>query len=333
MNHPNVTLDVVKQFNMLYEMTSPVACSGMLWAMANGTVLHGRNMDYNFHVKMPDGSNINIWPHVTFQATFWKAGKPLYVSTHWPMEYGIHTGMRLGGWSFEQNTRTAKQDVHKNLAAAHAGGQLFGGVVRKTMEKNTDFDAAVQVMTTTMFVAPQYFIMSGTKAFEGAVVTIDRLGKHSKATPPIMNVSNGSDGWHLLQTNDDLNGPPGDQRRPIANGMLSWATQDIVTEDNLMDFMRSSPLDTPTWTAFTTVMCPATGYYKTMLPDKEPHLFNRSLFTKAPKRAPKLKLLAEVTSAGASDEASVVQLPSLLATSPRIARKRRFLSRHVRDMA
>jgi hypothetical protein len=325
MNDTAVTLDVVKQMNMLYEMTSPTACSGLLWAMQNGTVMHGRNMDYTFHVLMPDNTSINIWPNVTFQATFWKAGTPLYVSTHWPMMVGVATAMRFNGWSFEQNTRAAKQDIQKNLAAAQTGGKFFGTVVRKAMEVTTNFNNAVDIMSKAKFAAPQYFVMSGTGPFEGVVITIDRLGKHQTSTPPIMNISNTTDGWHLLQTNDDLNGPARDARRPTANYMLSEKTQDIISEDHLMEFMQSAPLATPFGTSYSTVMVPATGYYKTSLPDFEHYSIATALFPKMSTQASQPKLLEIVASDG---DTAAGGLDSFLSKPARTARQRLFLSRH-----
>merc|ERR1719409_1451193 len=80
--------------------------------MSNGTVIHGRNMDYALHFKMPDGRKMN-WPNVTYDAIMMKGGKPLIKAAMWPAMVGIHTAMRYGGWSLEQNTRQ-NNDWHAN---------------------------------------------------------------------------------------------------------------------------------------------------------------------------------------------------------------------------
>jgi len=269
-NHYQFNVQSMRLMNMLYEMQSPTACGGVLWAMANGTVMHGRNMDYGFHFTMPDGRTLN-WPDVTFEATMMKGGRPLFKQTQWPGSVGVHTAMRFGGWSFEQNTRMTNE-WRANLNASKYGGQINGIVVRKIMETTPDFKTAVEKIYSAKFMAPQYFIMSGSGAFEGAVLTIDRLGKHKGLpdTPPIQYLSNSSNtAWHLVQTNDDQLGIPLDSRRPVANYELSQVTQKIISEPNLLQFMHTPPLFNPQ-TVFTTVMVPASGYFKTLLPSDPP---------------------------------------------------------------
>jgi len=286
-NDSSSTLNSAKLTTLLYEIGSPTACSAALWAMRNGTVMQGRNMDYAFHFKLPGGSLMN-WNNVTFDVTFHKAGKPLYKTTSWPGLIGVHTGMRFGGWSIQQNSRSALNDWHENLKVAKQGGQTFPPetlVVRKVMDTVPHFKDAVAKINATKFMAPMYFIMSGTGPFEGAVLTIDRMANHTSSTPPVVKVSNTSTGWHLVQTNDDLGAnlsqPSLDPRRPIANYMLSGATQDIISVEHLMQFMHSSPLKN-FQTVFSTVMVPAKDYFKTTLPDEPPGPIARDLFAKGP---------------------------------------------------
>merc|ERR1712125_297044 len=61
----------------------------------------------------------------------------------------------------------------------------------------------------------------------------------------------------------------GDPRRPVANAMLKGASQEVVSESNLMQFMHT-PILYNGGTVFSTVMVPAYGYYKTALPDEPP---------------------------------------------------------------
>jgi hypothetical protein len=268
--HPNVTVESLKAMNMLYEMQSPTYCAGVLWAQADGTVVHGRNMDYAFHFKMPDGHVLN-WPDITFEATFMKGGKPLLKQVQWPGAIGLATAMRLGGWSFQQNTRTSANDWHENLAAAKQGGLLFGLAARRVMETTPDFKTAVNKIYATKFMAPMYFIISGTGPFEGVVLTVDRLGQHLPNTPAIQTVAKGA--WHLVQTNDDLLGQAADQRRPLANSLLRITGQTEATTDNMMQFMHTTYLFNKL-TVYSTVMVPATGFFKTSLPNEAPAAIN-----------------------------------------------------------
>lgn len=46
--------------DMLYELQSPTMFSGVLAAESNGTVMHGRNMDYSFPFVMSDGRRLDL---------------------------------------------------------------------------------------------------------------------------------------------------------------------------------------------------------------------------------------------------------------------------------
>lgn len=255
-----------KLMNFLYEVESPTACSAVLWAAKDGTVYHGRNMDYGFHFKMPDGKVLN-WPDVTFDAVFYKNGKPLFKSTMWPGMIGVATGMHFGGFSFQQNTRPGN-DWHKNLDAAKKGGDGYLLFTRRLLENTDNFKTAVDKLYNAKLMAPSYFTLSGPGAYEGAVVTVDRLGEHKPETPTIQRLS--STGWHLVQTNDDITEFPQDPRRPVANAMLVGINQDIVNETNLMQFMHTPMLYVQGGTVYSNVMVPSRDYYKTVLPDEPP---------------------------------------------------------------
>lgn len=264
-NHPLVTVDGTMLTQILYELGSPTYCAGILATMSNGTVVHGRNMDYGFHFKL-DNRTLN-WPDVTFEVTFWKDQKPIMTSVNWPGGIGIHTGMRIGAWSFEQNTRQ-NNEWHANLAAAQAGGKIFTLEVRKLMELDTTFENAVQTLYKMNWIAPQYFIMAGAGLYEGAVLTIDRGGKHESGTPPVQRISNKPNGvWHLVQTNDDLLNSPSDLRRPIANQILDASQQKEVNTDSMLDMMHMFPIFNGE-TVFTWIAIPATGFHKTVLPSE-----------------------------------------------------------------
>lgn len=273
---PRITLQRLKWLNMEYEMDSPRSkgCSDVLWAKPDGTVVHGRNLDWRHGKPGYFPRSTMDYPAILFEATFHKGGKKLMKTNAFPGEIGVHTGMRFptdgfGGWAFAQNTRTPN-DKWKNWEAAAAGGQIFPLGVRRIMERTPDFQAAAQKLYQTKWAAPQYFTISGSGKMEGGVLTIDRLGVHSKWTPPIQHLGGSGNEWYMVQTNDDLLSAAKDDRRPLATRLLQGSSRAITKDEgNMMKFMHTTKLLNDD-TIFTTVMVPATGYYKTALPNESP---------------------------------------------------------------
>jgi len=225
-------------------------------------------LHFNYTDKHTGVTSLLNWNDVTYEVLFKRGGIPLFLSTMWPGGIFIATGMRFNGWSFEQNTRPGN-DAELNLRAAQQGGKPFGLVARRAMETTPDFETAVEKMYGARLIAPQYFIMSGAGPYQGAVLTMDRLGKHEIDTPKIMRIgkSPGS-AWHLVQTNDDLGAAALDARRPGADKKLTQMEQSYVSVDHMLQFMHSAPLFDP-MTVYTTVMVPATNHYHTILPNEQ----------------------------------------------------------------
>eukprot|EP00930_Biecheleria_cincta_P063626 TRINITY_DN4916_c0_g1_i2.p1 TRINITY_DN4916_c0_g1~~TRINITY_DN4916_c0_g1_i2.p1 ORF type:complete len:401 (+),score=55.10 TRINITY_DN4916_c0_g1_i2:51-1253(+) len=266
-NSPLWTADRLMLFNNLYELESPTMCSGILAAQQDGTVIHGRNMDYSFLYKMPDGST-HDWPDVTYDVNFWREGKKIITMVGWPLLVGAHTAMRYDGWTFEQNTRTTNNHS-LNLEAAKQGALPFAMQIRHLLQTIPDFSTALAKIASTNWMAPQYFIMAGAGKFEGAVLTIDRAPEHLATTPPIQRIDAAKGIWHLLQTNDDVNKAPGDPRRPLTEMLLAAKDQHEVNENTVWDMIRAPTLFNPL-TAFTWVATPAMGHHETIVHSEPP---------------------------------------------------------------
>jgi len=244
-----------------------VGCSGVLAAMEDGTVVHGRNLDYTGFEMEANGKTLH-WPDITVDVLFVKGGKPFITSTHWPGFIGFTTAMRFGGWSFEQNTRFhgVGESVLYGLLRHSKGFELTS---RRIMETTPDFETAVQRLYESNMMAPGYFVVAGTGPFEGAVITVDRGGHHLQGTPPVLRLSRdrtvlrGEElGWHLVQTNDDHFKDALDQRRPDEELRLTSARQGSVGTEWMWSEMLGSALYRNE-TVYTTVYVPKTGYHKT----------------------------------------------------------------------
>merc|ERR1719517_153839 len=92
--------------------------------------------------------------------TMTRGGKPLISSVTQPLNLGVHTGMRLGGWSFELNTRTTTSEspMRMNLDTMKSGGVAVSFYVRKLMERVPDFETAIKELYAANFAADAYFV-------------------------------------------------------------------------------------------------------------------------------------------------------------------------------
>jgi N-acylethanolamine-hydrolysing acid amidase len=288
LNHPSVSTERLKWLNMLYEMDTPLfnpGCTGILWAMHNGTVIQGRNMDdFNYDPLNPNRTLSGL----TFDVTLYRNARPHIKMTQLPGRVGVSHGIRfghnsLGGYAIAQNTRKPNSWM-TNLQAAKRGGKVFGLSVRRIMESTEDYETAVNWLSTGNFMAPHYFIVSGARPYQGVVLSIDRLGQRVEQTPVPYHILRDElntvpenyiqrkNNWFLVQTNDDIDkAPQADFRRPFANHLLSTTTRDIVSEDHLMKFLHTTPILNP-GTVVSTVMVPRSGYYKSVLPSDPPEI-------------------------------------------------------------
>jgi len=253
--------------NLGYELFRVGGCSGVLAAMPNGTVVHGRNMDYMGTYQTEDGRALQL-PDVLIQVLWMRGGKPLFTSVQWPGFTGIHTAMRFGSWSFEQNTRSHTVPLSYQHGLKY-GPRGFLLSARKIMETTPDFEAAVEKLRRLDLMAPSYFIVAGAGPYQGAVITMDRGAGQTGAMPVTWLSTNRSSmrhssvytDWGVVQTNDDLDKKPLDKRRPNEELRLAQSTQELVSPSWVFSEMTGGALYVGS-TVFTSVFVPATGYVK-----------------------------------------------------------------------
>lgn len=261
-NDPLVTYPLVKTWNSMYELNHPTFCTAMLVARADGTVIHGRNMDYVF-TWLQDGKTKDL-SKVTYEAEFQRWGKPVFMAVQWPGHIGVHTGMRFGAWSMNVNMRP--NSYHDNLEALKDGAKTHSFQVRGILDSAKSFDEAVKAVYELKLAAPLYCIVAGNHPYEGAVMTLDRSGIHKASTAPLVRLSPVM--WHVAQTNDDINMVPSDLRRPVIDFLLSLNSQTQVSNNMVLQQMRFPP-NFNTATVFTSFFNPATGETATYLPEQK----------------------------------------------------------------
>lgn len=186
-------------FQLFYELL--MECTGLVAQAPDGSVIHGRNMDIGLPV-----------PNITAQVTWTRSGVPVFVSTQYIGYLGVHTGMRLGGWSVQANERVvlepgpwgwSKSVIGLDVLALLQHHKPVGYVLREALLAAPTFDDAVQQLSDVKMVAPLYFIMAGANKGEGAVITKNRQGLADAPNHKSVLLLNESDTYYLAQTNWD----------------------------------------------------------------------------------------------------------------------------------
>lgn len=194
-----VTHGMLVFFQMFYELL--MECTGIVAQDPNGQVTHGRNMDIGLAV-----------PNITGQVTWVKDGKNVLITTQYLGYFGVHTGMRLGGWSVQANERVVlefgpwgytKSIIASDILALLKKHETVGFMLREALLAHETMDEAVAALAAKPSVSPLYFILAGSQPGEGAVVTKNREGlAHSPHGESILRL-NESSSFYLAQTNWD----------------------------------------------------------------------------------------------------------------------------------
>jgi hypothetical protein len=120
--------------NSLYELES--WCTSIVAMQSNGTVIHARNLDFDFADYMRV---------ITFRAVFVKDGKYVYDAVMFGGTVGIYTGMKKGVFSVSENQR--ELDKHKiglldNLYMQSIGYKEISWIIRDTLMTCDSYECA-----------------------------------------------------------------------------------------------------------------------------------------------------------------------------------------------
>jgi hypothetical protein len=239
-NTVDITYEQAVFLNFMYEYNA--YCTSIVVKLMNGTVIHGRNLDYE---SSPFLSQTTVEIHV------WKGTQYLYTSVGFAWYLGVGTGIGLG-YSVSLNQRDAGGRA-ETYAALEKGypGDLW--VLRMSFTNIKDFNQADSYLNNTKVAASTYYIIAGYET--GAIITRDR-----DAAANWLGLNQTS--WYLVQTNTDNWLPDPDGRRTTAEKALEAIGRENMNVEKLLEVLQTYPVINPT-TVFTSIMVPSTGYLNT----------------------------------------------------------------------
>mmetsp|Transcript_102310 Transcript_102310/g.328093 ORF Transcript_102310/g.328093 Transcript_102310/m.328093 type:complete len:479 (+) Transcript_102310:61-1497(+) len=223
--------------------TIPSACTSTLVRRADGSLLHGRSLDYEPRDPMAEG---------TVAIEFQRRGRLEYRCLYtlpYVTAFQWFTCVRPGAFSLSVNARGQGIQTEHNtsfselLRRVQVPGALLLGEVAELAMQASSFEGALAVLTTSRVVSSNYFILAGADKC-GAIVT--RFGNSSSADvwaigdPSDDKIEDGQPSWMRVQTNVDhwvpfSSGAYATHRRQGAIDLLADRGQQAMGEQALLD--------------------------------------------------------------------------------------------------
>lgn len=188
------------------------ACTSIVAELQNGSIIHGRNLDYDLELKpiMEDLVAVVDWE---------RGNQTLFSSVSFIGMVGFNTAVRPGAFTLSQDERDVGSLIVNAWDVFVRQRASTFSALRIIAQDATTFDEALAMATIIQLAAPSYFIVAGVRSGEGAVVT--RLRDNRDIDVWRIDADVGR--WYLVETNYDHNGPDqwGDDRRTPAQQFLN----------------------------------------------------------------------------------------------------------------
>ncbi|XP_003973773.3 N-acylethanolamine-hydrolyzing acid amidase [Takifugu rubripes] len=243
-SHFGDSLSDVIILNFAYEISA--FCTSIVAQDKNGSVYHGRNLDYPHPVLR----------NMTLNAVFLKDGKVVYQGTSFAGYVGLWTAQSPDKFTVSGDQRGSEHwwNWWKNVVSALLLRRSpVSWLLRETLEEAQDFQDAVLRLSKIPIITGVYYIVGGVRAGEGVVITRDRDGPVD--IWPLEPV-NGE--WFRVETNFDhwLPPPARDHRREAATVALNATSQDGINMETLYQVLSLFPVCNGI-TVYTTIMSAA----------------------------------------------------------------------------
>eukprot|EP00041_Stephanoeca_diplocostata_P025318 m.659522 g.659522 ORF g.659522 m.659522 type:complete len:396 (+) comp22724_c2_seq3:2070-3257(+) len=242
-------------------------CTGIIATnKADGTVSHARNLDF---------SPVDVMKNLVYVGIFKKNGNELFRAQLVAGYVGLITGMKHGsdGFTIERNTRYPDHvDGNEEMFHNLEGGRATNGwTLRKIMEEQTTYAAAVDAIKAAPFISTEYSIVSGVR--KGIIISKDPDTVAYTQVLGEVNVDERAD--YIIITNfdffnhdireyfDPTGGQIGYPRRIAAQKVLN--STDVLTPEVLFETINHKGVIADT--IFQAVMNVETGLWNVSIPD------------------------------------------------------------------
>ncbi|NP_001080029.1 uncharacterized protein LOC379721 precursor [Xenopus laevis] len=215
--------------NLGYE--AAMFCTSIIAEDEKGNVYLGRNMDFLFS---------NLLAKLTMDVDFKKNGEIAYTGTTFVGYVGLVTGQSPNKFTVAANAREYDTSWWINaISALTKNSSPLSWLIRDTLNEAKSYTDAFLKLSKGPIITQVFFILAGTKAGEGAVITRNRNGVVDARF-----LDNKRGKWFLVQTNyDHWKMPPTfDDRRTPATAALDFTSQKNISMDSLYQVLSVPPV-------------------------------------------------------------------------------------------
>lgn len=171
--------------NALYELES--YCTSIIAKMANGTIIHHRNMDFD------NTSNLR---KITFNAKFQRGGEPIFDCVLFAGTLGTYTGVKPGKFAVSINQKSegiSQVNMFENLIMTFFGYDELSWLIRDVLMTCDSYDCALARFSSETISSVGYIVLSGIKNNEGTIIIRNRFSVAHNET-----LGQGNNTWFLV---------------------------------------------------------------------------------------------------------------------------------------
>eukprot|EP01016_Furgasonia_blochmanni_P053147 TRINITY_DN8550_c0_g1_i2.p1 TRINITY_DN8550_c0_g1~~TRINITY_DN8550_c0_g1_i2.p1 ORF type:complete len:388 (-),score=49.05 TRINITY_DN8550_c0_g1_i2:35-1198(-) len=238
-------------YNLVYEYFA--FCTSTITEDADGNIIHGRNLDYDFTTEMGP---------LFVDGLFTRNGTVVHRAAFLVGYIGHSTGMAEGKFAVSINQRrTPNGNVHDNIfEMLDRGGIPVTWLTRAVLENAVSWQDALAMLNTTKIAAPVYYILSGTKHNEGVIIS---RGRETVDDIEFLDCNGSEQKWLLVQTNIDRNYPYKDYRKEKTTERILEIGRESIKASNLYEKVLSLYPTFNKITIFLNVMSAQSGFFNT----------------------------------------------------------------------
>jgi len=201
-------------------------------------VVLGRNLDWGLADELEN---------IAYEAYYYQNNKLVFISQGFAGFVGIMNGVKLGKFSFSINQRLNSMKIEDKLSYILNGYiNPFFLLFEVLLEANT-YDEALKAIMVTKIDSPCFYIISGIKKNEGAIIS---RGVNSVDDSNYLDVDKGK--WFLVQGNMELTKP--DKKTTLTSDKINNLSKSYISYKILMEaVLTQQPTFVQTMTVYSTI--------------------------------------------------------------------------------